>query len=325
MTAEAPDQALVLTAGTGQRLRPLSQIRAKPAVPVAGEPLIRRVLRWLARQGVDHAVLNLHHRPESITRVVGDGTGLGLRVRYAWEPRLLGSAGGPRAMMPLLERRSAFIVNGDTLSDMSLAGLAAEHRSSGAQVTLAVTDNPDRRRYGGVIVDDAGWIRRFLPAPHDAPSLHYVGIQMVEPDVFETLPAGEPVSTIGGVYSDLASGHDDLIRAHRVNGRFLDVGTPVDYLTTSLALAADEGQAALPAGSNSRIDPSSRLVRTAVWDDVVIGAACELVDCIVTDGVHVPARTRLERKILLCERGSHKPVIAPLSGGPEQGMPEAGR
>ncbi len=115
-----PHQALVLTAGFGKRLRPLSAIRAKPAVPVAGEPLVHRLLRWLVGQGVQDAVLNLHYLPNTITGVVGDGSGLGIRIRYTWEPRLLGSAGGPRAMLPLLDPGSTFILNGDTLTDMSL-------------------------------------------------------------------------------------------------------------------------------------------------------------------------------------------------------------
>ena len=76
------DHALVLTAGLGTRLRPLTDVRAKPAIPVAGEPMIRRILAWLVSQGIDDLVLNLHHRPETLTARVGDGRDLGARVRY---------------------------------------------------------------------------------------------------------------------------------------------------------------------------------------------------------------------------------------------------
>ena len=88
--------ALVLTAGLATRLRPLSLVRAKAALPVAGEALARRVLRWLAGAGVTDAVLNLHHLPHTLTAIVGDGSDLDLRVRYSWEMPVLGSAGGPR-------------------------------------------------------------------------------------------------------------------------------------------------------------------------------------------------------------------------------------
>ena len=95
-------RALVLTAGLGTRLRPLTYLRAKAAVPINGETLARRAVRWLASQGVTDLVLNLHHHPESITASVGDGSDLGARVRYSWEQPLLGSAGGPRHALPLL-------------------------------------------------------------------------------------------------------------------------------------------------------------------------------------------------------------------------------
>jgi NDP-sugar pyrophosphorylase family protein len=94
--------ALVLTAGLGTRLRPLTYVRAKAAVPVNGEPLVRRVARWLAGRGIDEHVYNLHHHPASIAACLGDGAGLGVRVRYSWEPAVLGSAGGPRHALPLL-------------------------------------------------------------------------------------------------------------------------------------------------------------------------------------------------------------------------------
>src|SRR5262249_12811551 len=93
----APCPALVLTAGLGTRLRPLTTARAKPAIPVAGEPMIRRIIAWLVRHGVRDLVLNLHHLPASLTAIVGDGSDLAARVRYSWEqPIVLGSAGGPR-------------------------------------------------------------------------------------------------------------------------------------------------------------------------------------------------------------------------------------
>src|SRR3954453_7159741 len=100
--AHTPLRALVLTAGLGTRLQPLTYIRAKAAVPVNGETLARRAVRWLVAQGVTDLVLNLHHRPETITGSVGDGSDMGATVRYSWEAPLLGSAGGPRHALPLL-------------------------------------------------------------------------------------------------------------------------------------------------------------------------------------------------------------------------------
>src|SRR6185503_17619081 len=106
--------ALVLTAGLATRLRPLSAVRAKAALPVAGQPLVRRILAQLASGGVTDAVLNLHHLPHTVTSAVGDGNDLRMHVRYSWEsPSVLGSAGGVRRALPILGARRFLIVNGD--------------------------------------------------------------------------------------------------------------------------------------------------------------------------------------------------------------------
>src|SRR5438876_8071852 len=103
MAALVPRQALVLTAGLGTRLRPLTDVRAKPAIPVAGEPLVRRIIAWLAANGVTELVLNLHHLADTLTVQVGDGSDLSARVRYSWEqPAILGSAGGPRQALAII-------------------------------------------------------------------------------------------------------------------------------------------------------------------------------------------------------------------------------
>ena len=291
--------ALVLAAGLGTRLRPLTNVRAKPAVPVAGRPLVIRILEWLAGQGVEDVVLNLHHRPETITRVVGHGRAAGVRVRYSWEPVVLGSAGGPRRALPLLGRRF-FIVNGDTLTTISLRALADAHARTGAAVTLAVAPHPDPTRYGGVRVVEEDRVRGFVPAG-SGPVSHFVGLQVVEAAVFEDLPAGRPAATIGGLYDGLLrsreQGRDKPILAHRVDDEFLDVGTPADYLAASLTVARREGCRSLPAGAGSTIDPTASLERTAVWDNAAIGADCRLEECVVTDGVRLPPGTALRRRI----------------------------
>ncbi len=290
---------LVLAAGLGTRLRPLTNARAKPAVPVAGRPLVVRILEWLAAQGVAEAVLNLHHRPETITRVAGHGGAAGVRVRYSWEPVILGSAGGPRQALPLLGPRF-FIVNGDTLTALSLRALAETHAAAGAAVTLAVAPHPAPDRYGGVLVAGDGRVRGFARAGGGA-AAHFVGVQLVEAAVFANLPAGRPAATIGGIYDRLLTGPDGdrpgSIRAHPCEDEFLDVGTPADYLAASLTVARREGFEALPVGAGSTIHPTASLDRTAVWDHARIGAGCRLDECIVTDGVSLPSGTVLRRRI----------------------------
>src|SRR5262249_38436716 len=135
-------RALVLTAGLGTRLQPLTFARAKAAVPVDGEPLARRAIPWLVSQGLRDLVLNLHHKPEASPAAVGDGADLGARVRYSWESPVLGSAGGPRHALPLLGGETFVLVNGDTLTNVDLPSMIERHRESGARVSMALIPNP---------------------------------------------------------------------------------------------------------------------------------------------------------------------------------------
>lgn len=288
--------AIVLTAGLGTRLAPLTRVRAKPAVPVAGIPLILRLLRWLAAQGVDSVVLNLHHLPETITRIVGYGDDAAVRVRYSWESAILGSAGGPRLALPLLGRRF-FVINGDTLINIDLSDLQRRHDQTGADVTLATTDHPDPSRYGGVAVDGAGRVTGFCSA--GTPCQHFVGVQLVESGVFSDLVAGQPAATVGGLYDELLANAAGQIATHHVTGTFHDVGTPADYLSASLKIARLEGHDRLPIGVRSRVDPSAVVTRTILWDDVVVGEDCHLTDCIVADGTHIPAQTVCDRMVIV--------------------------
>ena len=288
--------ALVLTAGLGSRLAPLTHVRAKPAVPVVGVPIILRVLRWLVEQEVHSVVLNLHHLPHTITQVVGHGNDFGLHVRYSWESTILGSAGGIRLALSILGKRF-FVINGDTLVNVNLRDLQRTHERTEADVTLAITDHPLNSRYGGVTVNQAGFARKFCSP--GIPSQHFVGVQLTESSVFEGLPIGIPASTVGGLYDNLLSGGPGRIATHYVQGHFYEVGTPADYLKTSLEVAQREGHPSLPTGKRNHIHPTANLTRTILWDDVAIGKHTRLTDCIVADGVCLPDHTICAQTIIV--------------------------
>jgi NDP-sugar pyrophosphorylase family protein len=294
-------QALVLTAGLGTRLRPLTSVRAKPALPVAGEPMIRRIAAWLVSQGVDDLVLNLHHRPETLTAVLGDGRDLGARVRYSWElPRVLGSAGGPRLAMPIVGAETFLIVNGDTLTDVDAARLAEAHAASGALVTMALVPNREFLRYGGVQVDAHGSVTGFVRrGPAAEGSYHFIGVQVVEGRVFDGVKPGTEASSIGGVYDALIASKPGAVRAVVSDAAFFDVGTAADYWRTSQAFAKAEGRTEPPAGRGTQIDPTARVTQSILWDDVTVDAGAQLDECIVTDGTRVPSGASHRRMILV--------------------------
>jgi NDP-sugar pyrophosphorylase family protein len=279
--------ALVLTAGLATRLRPLSLVRAKAALPVAGVPLVHRILRSLAASGVTDAVLNLHHLPHTLTGLVGDGSGLGLRVRYSWEVPVLGPAGGPRRAAPLLGS-TFLIVNGDTLTDLDVRALVAAHRDSGALVTMAVVPNVHRDKYSGLSSDGRGAVTGFARRGSPENEFHYIGVQVVEAAAFASVPDNVTFET-STLYTSLIASRPGSIRLCITSAEFFDIGTPADYLDTSLQLAARERDT--PPRSNARIDSSARVERSILWDDVVIEADTMLRECIVTDGVRVPSDT----------------------------------
>jgi NDP-sugar pyrophosphorylase family protein len=305
--------ALVLTAGLGTRLRPLTDVRAKPAIPVAGEPMIRRIVAWLVSHGVDELVLNLHHRPETLTAVVGDGADLGARVRYSWEqPRILGSAGGPRLAQPIVGAGTFLVVNGDTLTDVDLARFADAHTASGALVTLALVPNREFTRYGGVRLDADQRVVGFMPrGPAAEGSYHFIGVQMVEASVFDAVKPGEAANSIGGVYDALIASHRGSVRGWISDAAFWDVGTVADYWRTSDAFAAKTVDASSNETHRARIDASARVTRSILWDDVVVNADAVVDECIVTDGVVVAAGANYRRAVLLKGDGT-EPLVANL-------------
>ena len=282
--------ALVLTAGLATRLRPLSLVRAKAALPVAGEPLVTRILRQLREAGLSEAVLNLHHLPHTITAVVGDGSDIGIRVRYSWEMPVLGSAGGPRRALPLLGSPRFLIVNGDTLASLDVPALVADHERSGAIATLAVIENTEPDKYGGVVADATGSVTGFSRRGSPEPSYHFVGFQVAEAAAFASVPDNVPYESFRALYPDLFRAKPGSIRVHACTAAFCDIGTPKDYLDTALRLAHEEPGATL-RGTDARVDPSAHIEDSVLWDDVEIGAGAMLRQCVVTDGARVPAET----------------------------------
>jgi NDP-sugar pyrophosphorylase family protein len=284
MARSAPDAALVLAAGLGTRLRPLTASRAKPSLPVAGPSLVERVARWLGDGGVRDLLVNLHYRPETVTALLGDGSRLGVRVRYSWEQPILGSAGGPRRAFALTTAARLWIVNGDTICDVALDAMAAAHANSDALVTMAVIPNPDPDRYGGATLD-GDIVTGFVPRGR-GPSWHFIGVQLAERAAFDALPDGEAAESVGRAYPTLIAGRRGSVRAFQSNAAFHDIGTPADYLAACLHFAA--GDPSRLVAATARVSPDADLQDSVVWDDVEVDSGARLIRSIVMSGARVP-------------------------------------
>ena len=180
-------RALVLAAGLGTRLRPLTSVRAKAAVPVNGEPLVARVIRgWCPKGSAIWSSIFTTSRHRS-RRSSATARELGARVRYSWEQPVLGSAGGPRHALPLLvDVPSATDVPAGQRrhADHPAACAASPRRTAiGALVTMALIPNPRPDKYGGVLVDD-GWVRGFTRAGSGERSYHFIGVQVARARAF---------------------------------------------------------------------------------------------------------------------------------------------
>ncbi len=288
-----PPPALVLCAGLGTRLRPLTEYRAKPAMPVGDDVLVGYILRDLATAGITDAVLNLHHLPATVTREIGDGTQYGVRVRYSWEqPRVLGSAGGPRHALPLLDGDTVLIVNGDTLCDLPVRQLWERHHASGALVTLGLMPHPAPGRYGGVTLDAdvtgplplEGRVTGFVPRTSTEPSVHFPGIQVVDRSVFAAIPDDTPAETVLGIYPQLMADRPGSVHGVVFDARFEDVGRVDDYLRACRALAGDA--AGNVVASRASVHPDAVLRHCVVWPEGVVPSGCELERVVVTG--HMP-------------------------------------
>ena len=298
--------ALVLTAGLATRLQPLSSARAKAALPVAGTALVVRILHWLRDAGVTRTILNLHHRADTITRLVGDGSTIGVGVRYSWETEILGSAGGPARAIPLLASDRFLIVNGDTLADVDLGAMAAQHIDTNALVTMAVVDG--RPGYNGVIADPNGIIRGFGREPG---AFHFIGIQIVNASVFAGVDPGVKSETVHGIYPSVIASRPGALRIFHTGAEFFDIGSPRDYLDTAITTARREGRP-LDRGVDCTIAGDAQLSDTVIWDRVSIGAGARLSECVVADDVSIAPGAEFSRCSLVMRDNAL--VVQPFNG-----------
>jgi len=290
---------MILAAGLGLRMRPLTLLRAKPVLPVLNRPLLHWTIERLAAQGFADVVVNLHHLPRSVTVALGDGSALGVRIRYARETKVLGTAGGPRAVRDVFGDEAFLLVNGDVLFDFDLRDLVARHRGSGAAATLALRRNPDVRRYGAVVTDRSGRVRSLAGRPRPArgtPSL-FTGVHVMEPTLLDRLPPG-PASAVDDLYAPFVD-EGGLVRGVRVGGTWYDLGRPRLYLDAQLRLVPGRGR------DRSLVEPSARVGSGALLRRAVVGASAEVGSgarverAVLWEGARVETGATVEDAILV--------------------------
>lgn len=221
---------MILAAGKGTRLRPLTESVPKPLVDVAGRPMIGFPLQLVREAGIHDVVINLHHLGHMIRDRLGDGTACGLRIQYSEEDPILDTGGGIAAARPWLNGDSFALLNADTYMDLRLDDVVAVHRRTGALATMVVRPDPEARRRDAAYVDASGRLWSLLGA--DAPAapaglagcarMMYAGVMILEPRIFDYLPAGV-YSVTRDVYPRLLAAQEPLYAyVHRGYWRVLD-------------------------------------------------------------------------------------------------------
>ncbi len=297
---------MVLAAGLGTRLRPLTNEITKPMVPVLDRPVMAHILDLLDRHGFDEVIANLHYFPESIEQYFGT------RLNYRFEPELLGTAGGVRGCADFFDGDSFVVISGDALTDIDLSAFAARHREAGGIATLAVKKVSDTREYGVVLHDRDGRITGFQekPSPEEALSdLGNCGIYMFEPEIFDYFPERPFVDWAQDVFPALLAG-DVPFHIHEVREYWNDVGSlaelrqgTFDALRGELRLQV-EGREVSPGVvvAGETLLPESAEVEGSVWigHDVELGEGVRLTGPLVLgDGARVGEGAQLRDSIVL--------------------------
>ena len=223
---------MILAAGEGTRLRPLSLDRPKPMAPVAGRPLLEYTIDWLVKYGVQDVAINLHYKPEAITGHFGDGRAFGVRLTYSHEEQLLGTAGAVKRLECFFDQ-TFVLIYGDVLTDLDLTDLEAYHRQKAGLGTVALyrVDNPTVR--GLVEIDPTGRILRFVekPRPEEVfTDLANSGVYILEPEVLQYIPPDTACDFGRDLFPALLERHVPLYGYPLAEDEYLiDIGSPESY------------------------------------------------------------------------------------------------
>jgi NDP-sugar pyrophosphorylase family protein len=197
---------MILAAGFGSRLRPLTDRVPKALIEVAGKPLIAYPLAVLREAGIREVLINLHHLGGQIRDALGDGSSHGMSIRYSEEDPILDTGGAIKKAESFLRGDSFVVINADTVIDLPLLDVVAWHRDRGALATMVLRPDPQAAKYGVIEIDSAGRVRRILGRPADAPgpldALMFTGVHVFEPRVFVFLGDGR-VGMIAATYRPL--------------------------------------------------------------------------------------------------------------------------
>ena len=299
-------RAIILSAGYGTRLWPLTEDRTKPAIPILGKPLVGYVAEYLAGYGFDEIVVNLHHRPESVRKALGDGSRFGVKLHYVEERVILGTSGALDNTRDFFERETFLVVNGKIITDIDLRAALDTHRRLNALATLVLLPNERRERFS-IVETEEGRVTRFAGMPTPAsvsgegsngpPPNMFTGIHIMEPRIFDYIPRGVFSDSVIDVYPQ-AIAKGEIIAAHVASGQWRELSTLKRYLDISVEMLKKTGKDYF-AGTNSVVPPAASVTETIIWDNVKVDPGARIHRCVLGDNVRLEKGEVIENAIVV--------------------------
>lgn len=304
-------KAMILAAGVGSRLDPLTRAIPKPMVPVVNRPVIEHIVLDLKKHGFTDILVNLHYLGDVIQQGLGDGARLGVRLSYAPEDKLWGDAGSVKRSQAFFEDETFLVVGGDDISDIDLSGLMALHREKRAASTIATTVVDDPSQFGIVVTDEDGRITRFLEKPKGGDvfsNTANTGVYVFEPDVFDLIPPDTFWGFGNNVFPSLLAEGRPLY-GFATTAYWKDVGNLHVYRQTNFDALAGRVHLDIPLrqeetgvwwGENIEIDPTVEIGSpVAIGSNVTIGAGTKIMEnTIIADGCVIEPNVTLKDTIL---------------------------
>jgi mannose-1-phosphate guanylyltransferase len=300
-------QAVILVGGEGTRLRPLTSTVPKPVVPLVDRPFISFMLEWLGQHGIDDVIMSCGFLATSVRNVLGDGAGLGIRLRFVEEPDPRGTAGALKFAEPMLDERFVML-NGDVLTDLDLSRQIAQHEASGAKATLALVPVADPTAYGLVHLEPDSSVRDFVEKPSsDAIDTNLIsaGAYVLEREILELVPPDRNVSIEREVWPQLIG---EGLYGFPSESYWLDIGTPDRYLQGTFDIIEGNVKTAVAERLGSdwlAVDDSAevhgRVVPPAVLErGVSVGQGAHVGSLVVLgEDVSIGSATTVERSVIL--------------------------
>jgi mannose-1-phosphate guanylyltransferase len=300
-------QAVILVGGQGTRLRPLTSAVPKPVVTLVDRPFISFMLEWLRGHGVDDVIMSCGFLAEGVREVLGDGSDLGIGLRFVEEPEPRGTAGALKLAEPMLDERF-LMLNGDVLTDIDLTAQIAQHERTGARATLSLVPVADPSAYGLVMLNEDHSVRAFLekPRPEEIETnLISAGAYVLEREILELVPPERNVSIEREVWPLLVGAG---LYGFASESYWLDIGTPERYLQGTFDII--EGNVETPVGErlgtgwlaiDEGAEVHGRVIPPAVLERGVIVAAGAHVGPLVVLGedVSIGPGATVERAVVL--------------------------